>query len=165
LHSSLAITFFEKDDLHMEPTQVHLGGCSPCVYCSLSLIVYEACNSVELAIQLAHGANTGVTGWLQPLLKTVHHLHLYAATNSCCTPTCVFAKCLSSFSSSVVLKPPHVNVLLLLQMAIADTIAGLPWTVKPLYGFITDSFPIRGEPLAQKAAMLLQWYCHTQQRR
>jgi hypothetical protein len=36
-------------------------------------------------------------------------------------------------------------LLLLLQMAIADTIAGLPWTVKPLYGFITDSFPIRGE--------------------
>ncbi|KAF6259824.1 BT1 family-domain-containing protein [Scenedesmus sp. NREL 46B-D3] len=30
------------------------------------------------------------------------------------------------------------------QMAIADTIAGLPWAVKPLYGFITDSFPIRG---------------------
>jgi hypothetical protein len=37
-----------------------------------------------------------------------------------------------------------IVLLLLLQMAIADTIAGLPWTVKPLYGFITDSFPIHG---------------------
>eukprot|EP00775_Hariotina_reticulata_P011919 gene11919-12063_t len=30
------------------------------------------------------------------------------------------------------------------QMAVADTISGLPWAVKPLYGFITDSFPILG---------------------
>jgi len=29
-------------------------------------------------------------------------------------------------------------------MAVADTISGLPWAVKPLYGFITDSFPICG---------------------
>jgi hypothetical protein len=43
--------------------------------------------------------------------------------------------------------------ILLLQMAIADTIAGLPWTVKPLYGFITDSFPIRGERPAHKTAI------------
>lgn len=30
------------------------------------------------------------------------------------------------------------------QMAVADTITNLPWAVKPLYGFITDSFPIAG---------------------
>jgi hypothetical protein len=44
-------------------------------------------------------------------------------------------------------------LLLLLQMAIADTIAGLPWTVKPLYGFITDSFPIHGRALGLQLMM------------
>jgi hypothetical protein len=29
-------------------------------------------------------------------------------------------------------------------LALAETITSLPWTVKPLYGFITDSFPIWG---------------------
>lgn len=29
-------------------------------------------------------------------------------------------------------------------MALVETITALPWTVKPLYGFITDSFPILG---------------------
>jgi hypothetical protein len=31
-----------------------------------------------------------------------------------------------------------------MQLALAETITAIPWTVKPIYGFITDSFPIRG---------------------
>lgn len=39
---------------------------------------------------------------------------------------------------------PVVNSAHPSQMALAETITAVPWTVKPLYGFITDSFPIFG---------------------
>jgi hypothetical protein len=47
--SSLAITFFEKDDLHMEPTQVHLAGGSPQLLFLLrngQMMALLACNIV-----------------------------------------------------------------------------------------------------------------------
>lgn len=46
------------------------------------------------------------------------------------------------------------------QLALAETISGLPWATKPVYGFITDSFPICGmrrRPYLILAGLLGEW--------
>jgi hypothetical protein len=141
--SSLAVTFFFKDILKMEPAQVlheptrggylarrvgvHLGGVG--VVC---------CNVVCRGAQpeATPTPNTHTCFCLYPACS--HPPPLPTHPDGCSRHHHQPALCPQHTPSPSPHPTPHT------QMAVADTITNLPWAVKPLYGFITDSFPIAG---------------------